>query len=112
MKNYKLKKLGAMAVVLMIFSIGFYQFMEASSFKSSAASVVQPVGYVSYVVKSGDSLWTIAEDYMPESKDDVREFVHEIKQVNHLESDHIYGGQLIAVPCYSEEDALIRSASS
>ena len=36
----------------------------------------------------------------------------EIKQVNHLESDHIYGGQLIAVPCYSEEDALIRSASS
>ena len=28
MKNYKLKKLGAMAVVLMIFSIGFYQFMK------------------------------------------------------------------------------------
>lgn len=112
MKNYKLKKICAMAVVLMIFSIGFYQFTEASSFKSNAAQITQPVGYVSYVVKSGDSLWTIAESYLPEAKEDIRDFVREIKQVNHLESDYIYGGQLIAVPCYSEDDAVIRSASS
>lgn len=100
--NYKLKKAAAMMGIFIIFSVGFMGFLERTSVNASAAETDFPVGYVSYVVKRGDSLWSIAEDNMPADGQDIGTFVKELKLINMLQSDYIYDGQLLAVPCYRE----------
>lgn len=100
--NYKMKKLCVMIIIFIIFSVGFMKFVEGTSFQSSAAERELPIGYTSYVVRTGDSLWSIAKSKMPKEEESVEDFIQEIKTVNHLKSDYIYGGQLIAVPCYDE----------
>jgi LysM repeat protein len=51
---------------------------------------------VDYRVRSGDTLWTIAEDVDPES--DVRGVIAEIKDLNDLDSSLIRPGQILEVP--------------
>lgn len=102
MMNYKIKKLCTMVFVFVIFVMGFTEFVEKTSFQSNAAEKEFPIGYTSYVVRAGDSLWSIAQSRRPKEKESVEDFILEIKEINHLESDYIYDGQLIAVPCYDE----------
>lgn len=49
-----------------------------------------------YVVKKGDSLWEIAGRYCPENVDR-REWIHEIEDLNEMESSKIYPGQRLIV---------------
>lgn len=48
-------------------------------------------------VTSGDTLWSIAEEYKPEGKD-LREFVYEIANDNGLSDCGIYCGQILYIP--------------
>ncbi len=48
-------------------------------------------------VKSGDTLWTIAQEYKPSGKD-MRQFVREISQLNNIDDASIYCGQKLVVP--------------
>ena len=52
--------------------------------------------YTTVTVASGDTLWSIAGEYMPQYEDQ-REAVYIIKQANDINSD-IYAGQEIIVP--------------
>jgi nucleoid-associated protein YgaU len=52
---------------------------------------------VDYLVRSGDSLWTIAEEVAPDGSD-VRSLVSEIRHLNELDSSLIVPGQTLAVP--------------
>ena len=52
---------------------------------------------VDFRVRSGDSLWTIAEAVVPDSAD-VRGFVAEIRTLNDLETSVIIPGQTLLVP--------------
>lgn len=54
---------------------------------------------VDYRVKSGDTLWTIAENYIPEGKD-IREYIYNIKKINDLDNSMIYSGQKLIIPTY------------
>ncbi|NTW71304.1 MAG: LysM peptidoglycan-binding domain-containing protein [Eubacteriaceae bacterium] len=58
----------------------------------------EPVEYRQYIVKSGDTLWNIAEANSSE-KEDVRSVVYEISRINHIGgSDHIYPNQALKIP--------------
>lgn len=60
--------------------------------------------YTSYEVKSGDTLWTIAEKYSGNGAyDSVTEYIDEVCSINHLPSDKIYAGNEICIPYYSAE---------
>ncbi len=59
--------------------------------------------YTSIVVKKGDTLWTIANQYITEEYADVEEYIHEVKALNHLESDGIYAGEYLTIPYYSSD---------
>lgn len=97
---YKFKKAIFMMMIFIVFAAGFTRFIEKTSFDASAAEMNVPTGYRSYVIQSGDSLWSIAKDNLPEAEENITEFVKELKSINRLQSDYIYDGQLIAVPCY------------
>lgn len=49
-----------------------------------------------YIVKSGDSLWSISNKFCPDNVDQ-REWIAEVKQINGLEDSNIYPGQRLVV---------------
>ena len=55
--------------------------------------------YIEVSINSGDTLWTIAEQYMP-SDMDIRKAVHIIKKVNEIDSQ-LQPGQTILIPEYA-----------
>lgn len=52
--------------------------------------------YDTITVKSGDTLWTIAQKY--NKSGDIRKLIHEIKNTNKLDSSMIYAGEQLLVP--------------
>lgn len=48
-----------------------------------------------YIIKSGDSLWSIGKKCIRESVD-IREWIYEVKKLNNID-DNIYAGQVILV---------------
>jgi LysM repeat protein len=59
--------------------------------------------YTSVSVHSGDTLWSIAQDYLsPEYKDSYA-YIDEVCRINHLHSDVLIPGDTLMVPYYSTE---------
>ncbi len=61
--------------------------------------------YTSYYVQEGDTLWSIADDYLDEGENYTREtWIKEVRQMNGLDWEcHIRTGQHLSVPYYSKE---------
>ena len=53
--------------------------------------------YIEIQVKSGDTLWTIADEYMPDDMD-VREAVYVICETNDIDANTLYAGQTLNIP--------------
>ena len=58
------------------------------------------VGYITHVVREGDTIWGIAEKHCSNDMD-IRKMVRAIKDVNDVNTD-IYDGDQLLVPVYSE----------
>ncbi len=54
--------------------------------------------YKSVYVKSGDTLWTIADLYMDESYEDKADYIDEIREINHISGKSLQAGSYIIVP--------------
>lgn len=59
--------------------------------------------YTSIQIQQGDSLWSIAGDYMSADYSDIDEYISEVKQLNHLKSDAIHAGEYLLIPYYSSQ---------
>ena len=53
--------------------------------------------YESVVIQEGDTLWDLALQYAPEEQD-IRSYIQEVRELNHMTSDQIYAGQSIILP--------------
>ncbi|WP_371370986.1 LysM peptidoglycan-binding domain-containing protein [Sporomusa aerivorans] len=54
--------------------------------------------YETVYVKPGDTVWQIAAKYTTD-KDDIRELIYEIRQINKLDNNaKVYSGQILKVP--------------
>ena len=56
--------------------------------------------YTGIQIEEGDSLWSIAEEYISDEYDSIQEYIKELKRVNQLEYDTIYSGQYLIVSYY------------
>lgn len=56
--------------------------------------------YTSIEIVSGDTLWGIAEEYMDENYESIYEYIHELKDINGLDSDDIQDEQYLTVAYY------------
>ena len=59
--------------------------------------------YNSVFVKPGDSLWTIAENYITDDYEDMESYIAEVMKMNHLGEPQVQAGNYICVPYYSDE---------
>ena len=59
--------------------------------------------YTSYEIQSGDSLWTIADQFMGPDYTDKQDFINNIKRINHLGDDNITEGKFIVIEYSSYE---------
>ena len=95
MKGYRITSrtrfIAFVAAMIIIFTMTFNFIFALSTAHSESVDQYIKVG-----VMSGDSLWSIAHTYMPDT--DTREAVYIIKKINGLDSDCIYAGLTLDIP--------------
>ncbi|MDD3403244.1 MAG: LysM peptidoglycan-binding domain-containing protein [Hespellia sp.] len=62
-------------------------------------SIPTETSYISIQIESGDSLWSIAEEYKPVSQS-TNEYISELIRLNGLTSEDIHADQYLTVACY------------
>ena len=60
--------------------------------------------YTSIEIKYGESLWSIAEEYIDRDYyDSIKTYIDEVMRINHLPDENIRAGQHIIVPYFTAE---------
>ncbi len=59
--------------------------------------------YTSIAVESGDTLWSLADDYLVDGLMDRSAFIAEVSELNHLSDERIHSGAYLVVPYYASE---------
>ena len=80
------------ALVLVVFVMGFNSFIGMNN----AASMTE-TEYVRVTVVSGDTLWGLADKYMPDNID-LRNGVAIISELNNTSASKITPGQVLLIP--------------
>lgn len=86
----------AAVLLITVGSVVFGSFFanEGSSVKAHDATYT---AYKSIEIESGDSLWSIAEEYTTDDFENTADYVKELKRLNNLTSDTIHEGQYLLV---------------
>jgi cell division protein YceG involved in septum cleavage len=84
--------------ILILLGTGIHAF---ASSKSEPKTIYKY--YTSIQVEKGDTLWTIADEYMDGYAIDKTDYIKEVRELNKLQNDVIHAGDYIIVACYSTE---------
>ena len=52
------------------------------------------------MIEPGDTLWSIAHEYITPEYNGIEEYIAELRRLNHLDGDEIHAGRYLAVPCF------------
>lgn len=74
-----------------------------NAFASSNDSAEYHKYYTSIQVENGDTLWSIADQYMTGCDMDKQSYIDEVCQLNHLSDDQIHSGDYLIVAYYSTD---------
>lgn len=95
-------RIGAVIAALLIFLLSGLFFIKVLAQNTSSVPVYKY--YTSIPIEKGDTLWSIAEEYLPEGNNaDIVRYIQEIKELNHLSDDKILEGNKLLVFYYSTE---------
>ena len=98
-RNRKIMLIVAIAVTL-LFSFIFFSNRAAAETKREVYTY-----YTSYEIQPGDTLWSIADQFIGPDFTDKQDFIDNIKSINHLTSDNITAGNYLVIE-YSSYDML------
>lgn len=94
-------------LIIMTFCLVFTVAVSMNSFLSNAKEESSPVSYKyfkSITIENGDTLWSIAQEYMDNDHyDNVHDYINEVKKMNALSGDDITYGQYLIIPYYGTE---------
>lgn len=101
-KQHKSKKTCFMTSAIKVLCAAVISTILFGGFYTSAQNnrTEEPVNfkyYKSITIESGDSLWSLAEEYMTDDYESAEEFVQVLKEINGLYDDTIIAGQKIIV---------------
>ena len=96
-----------MLILLIVFSIilGFAFFTNKADAESSREVYTY---YTSYEIQPGDTLWSIADQFMGPDYTNKEDFIANIKAQNHLLSDDITAGKYLVIKYSSYEELQLR----
>ena len=96
---------GLLAIVVIIFvALGILLGTSMNALASSDKDIASyNKYYVSICVESGDTLWTIADEYIDGFNLEKSDYIAEVCQINGISEDNIHAGDYIIVPYYSQE---------
>jgi LysM repeat protein len=98
-KRITLGILGAVLVIAMTVTLGSLLVSAAG-----AETVHSYKYYTSIEVKYGETLWSIAEEYLDAAHyASIEDYIKEVRRINHLKDDNIIAGRYLVVPYYMEE---------
>ena len=94
-----------LAIVLLIFvSLGVLLGTSMNALASSKADVASYNKYYKSVrIEAGDTLWTIADEYIADLNIDKQEYIAEICEINDIYEDEIHAGDYVVVAYYSQD---------
>ncbi len=87
----------AILIVAILFSVCFITKTVTAQRNIDRTKLV-----TSIEVTKGDTLWSIASEFISEEYDDMNEYIEEIKDSNSMDSDDIHVGNYIIVPYYAD----------
>lgn len=91
-------------VVLVIVSLGILLGSGINALASSEADVASYHKYYKSVrVEAGDTLWTIADEYITDLNIDKQEYIAEICEINGICENEIHAGDYVVVAYYSQD---------
>lgn len=85
----------AVLIVVLFFSVLFITKTVTAQRNTSRIKRV-----ASIEIKEGDTLWSIASDYVTDEYKDLHDYIDEIKNSNGMATDEIHTGNFIIVPYY------------
>lgn len=94
-----------LAIVILVFvSLGILLGTTISAQASSEADVASYNKYYTSVrIEAGDTLWTIADEYIEDLNIDKQEYINEICTINNICEDEIHAGDYVVVAYYSQD---------
>ena len=98
---FKEKVITICTIIILVF-IAVFVFGSTTTSADSNLRVNERKFFTSYVVKSGDTLWEIANNYITPEYTDTNEYIREIITSNQMDSTDIYPGQLMLIPYYAD----------
>jgi len=95
----------ALAIVILVFiSLGILLGTSINALASSKADVASYNKYYKSVrIEAGDTLWTIADEYIADLNIDKQEYIAEICSLNDICEDEIHAGDYVVVAYYSQD---------
>ena len=94
------KYLVMLFVCVMVLSCFFGKTLVMASVEESSANYERY--YTDIEIQSGDTLWSIAKTYNKNSGMEIREYIHELKQMNQMISDDIAAGDSLTIVYFAE----------
>lgn len=95
------KYLAMLFLCIMVLSCFFGKTLVIANAKESDVEYVRY--YTDIEIQNGDTLWSIAKTYNKHSGLEIREYIHLIKQMNGMVSDHIAAGDSLTIVYFSEK---------
>lgn len=99
------KQRGLLAIaIILVVTLGILLGSSVSA-KASSDKDVSSYNkyYVSIRIESGDTLWTIADEYVEGFNLSKSNYIKEVCQINSISEDNIQAGDYIVVPYYSQD---------
>ena len=90
-------------VILFIITVVFLtSVLVIKSVRASENTSQRIKGYISVEILSGDTVWSIAEEYISPEYKSVSQLVKEIIKTNHISNGRIIAGNHLIVPVYRD----------
>ena len=99
------RRMVILLTTILLITVGTIVFGSCFSLaQDSEASMNQEYKYYTSIqIQEGDSLWSIAEEYMSEHYESTKAYVEELVVLNDLSSETIHAGQHLMVAYYEAE---------
>ncbi len=87
-----------LTVIVLFISCAFFGNILTSAHDKNEVNTKNDC-YTSIAIQYGDTLWSIAETYMPEDYSSVQDYIKHLKKINNLKSDDLQAGKYLIVTC-------------